>query len=109
MTVQIVPVTNIAVQNFDFSIVANGNNFNFHFNIRYNNTAHYWIMQISDRNTQEIILDSIPLLTSPNLLGQLEYLRIGKAYIKNISNTNMDSPDITNLGKDFQLIWDDND
>jgi hypothetical protein len=109
MAAQLINVTNKAGQSFDQDVLVNGQTFNFHFNINYNIISHYFTMQVMDRSTGIILLDSIPLIICPNILSQFDYLQIGKCYLVNISNAAMDSPDITNLGIDFLLYWDSND
>jgi len=108
MTLQVIPVSTSPYQSFDYAITINGVLTNFHFNINYNMTAHYWVMTVSNASTLEILIDSLPLVVNGNLLEQYDYLQIGSAYIYNWGNVAMDSPDDTNLGTDFQLIWDDN-
>ena len=65
---------------------------------------------INDASGNALLTD-VPLLCgvfpAGNILGQFAYLAIGSAYIVNVSGVSQDSPDDTNLGTDFQLIWGD--
>ena len=78
--------------------------------ISWNQIAGYWVMRIIDPATATVLLDSIPLLCADpptsNLLGQYAYLGLGSAYIFNVGGAG-DSPDDTNLGTDYQLLWGD--
>ncbi len=88
-----------------------GKNLTLDFALKYNEMAGYWIMTVSDPVSGNIYLDSIPLLTgdypAANILEQYAYLNIGSAYILNVGNASSDSPDDTNLGTDFLLVWGD--
>ena len=107
MAEQTIPVTNNPNQLFDFDLKVNNITLPVVFSFVYNRIAGYWYMTLTNRDTLEILLDSVPLLTSDNLLEQYAYLNIGSAYIRNVGNVSFDSPDDTNLGIDFLLIWDD--
>jgi hypothetical protein len=77
--------------------------------VRYLEVAGYWIMSIRD-SQGSLLLDSLPLVTgyypAANLLQQYAYLQIGSAYLLNVSGTDQDYPDSTNLGSSFLLVWD---
>jgi hypothetical protein len=81
-----------------------------HLRVRYLEVAGYWIMTIRDQQSA-LLIDSLPLVTgyypAANLLQQYAYLAIGSAYLLNVSGTDEDSPDSTNLGSSFLLVWDD--
>lgn len=78
--------------------------------VRFNELAGYWVMTISDQ-FGVVMVDSVPLLTggfpAANILAQYGYLGIGSAYIINNGTSSMDTPDKTNLGTDFSLLWSD--
>lgn len=135
---QQVPVTNAQNQTLRAALNVDGAAIILYLAIRYDKMAGYWVMGISDVNNA-LLIDSIPLITgaypAANILGQQAYLKIGSAYIVNVSNKNessvtaglgygeggygeggygggigfggIDYPDDTNLGTDFQLWWDD--
>jgi hypothetical protein len=79
--------------------------------IRFNRTANYWALKITNPITGEILLDSIPLLTgsigAANILGQYRYLKIGSLYLIKTGNVSDDYPTEENLGTDFLLLWGD--
>lgn len=136
MSLQQVPVTIAPNQNFVASLSVDGNTIYLNLVIRFNEMADYWVMDISDANNN-LLVASIPLLTgqfpAANLLEQHQYLKIGSAYIVNVSNktpiaqaasggygqggygegpyggssgyAGVDYPDNTNLGTDFQIWW----
>lgn len=78
-------------------------------NLRYNELAHSWFMTI--RKAGVVVLDSLPFVTGNapacNILRQHSYLGIGSAYVINASGVAKDSPDDTDLGTDFVLVWSD--
>lgn len=106
----IIPLTNAPNQAFLVSLTVDGKLLALQIGIRYNEIASYWVLTISDA-AGNLLLDSIPMLTgaypAANILGQYAYLKIGSAFLVNASGIAKDNPDATNLGSDFQLIWDD--
>jgi len=111
MSMQTIPLDVSPNQAFQCTLNVDEANITLYFNIRYNETAKYWQMTISDPVTKEIYLDSVPLLPgnfpSGNLLEQHAHLGIGSAFVLNVTNVAMDHPDDTNLGTDFILVWSD--
>lgn len=104
----VIPLTTDPNDTFTSTIPINGENKKFYFFLRYNEEAGYWVMDLSDEN-KEPVVSSIPLISGINILGQYEYLKIGKAYIvKTDSSLLADKPDVTNLGTTFKLVWTDN-
>ncbi len=80
----------------------------------YNKTAGYWVVTIVDPTTEEILIDSLPLVTgkiyteSLNIIRALGYLLIGNIYLQpRVSIPTSDFPNETNLETDFQFIWAD--
>jgi len=111
MSFKIIPLTTDPDQTFNCTIPVDGKNLKLKLRVRFNTAADYWVMSIYDTASNALILDSIPLLTgvypAADLLGQYGYLGLGSAAIINVGNNSMDSPDSTNLGTDFLLIWGD--
>ena len=109
---QLVPLTSQPNQTINTVLSINGQNRALQLGFRFNEMAGYWIMVVSDSNTQSILIDSLPLVTglfpAANLLGQYAYLGIGAATLVNAGNVAMDYPGSNNLGTDFVLIWGDN-
>ncbi len=63
-------------------------------------------MSISDQN-DNLLIDSLPLIPSINLLEQYSYLKIGSAVLVNAGNISEDLPTSDNLGTEFILSWGD--
>lgn len=112
---QIIPVDSSPNQEFQTTLNVDGSNITLRFKFRYNDIAEYWVMTIIDASTDEIVLDSIPLVTfndpddatlAENILSQYSYLGIGSAYFPNIGNVS-DNPSGADLGINFRLVWDD--
>jgi hypothetical protein len=110
MSAQIVPVTSFPNQTLQPTLNVDGKTLVLNLALSFNEAGAYWVMQIKD-SAGTLILDSIPLLVgqppATNILGQFAYLGIGSAYVVNVTGVAMDSPDDTNLGTDFLLIWSD--
>lgn len=108
-----IPLTNSPNQTFRVSIPVNGENKYFVINLRYNYQASYWVMDISDEQTEKYLVAGVPLLSSTydfaNMLRQFGYKLIGNAYIAPLSNKKLSQPDNENLSSDFVLAWSDND
>ena len=111
MSAQIVPLTYDPDQTLQVALNVDGKTLTLGLEVKWNATAGYWVMTITDPTTGTTLLDAVPLITgaypSANILGQYGYLAIGSAYIINAGGVEMDSPDDTNLGTDFVLLWDD--
>ena len=106
MAFQKIPVNSDHNQSFDCSVAVDGNNITLKFNFRYNEIAGYWIMKVSNSDSI-LLIDSIPILSTGNILSQYAYLGIGSAYIVKASNTDNDYPNDTDLGNTFALLWGD--
>lgn len=104
---QLVPLDNAPNQTWQVSVAVNGGVQTFFATLRYNEIAGYWAMTLQDAN-QNLLLDSVPLLTGLNLTHQFQSLGIGDVYILNVSGVAQDSPTGADLGTDFQLVWTDN-
>ena len=111
MADQIIPLTNSPNQAFTVSLAVDGGTKLLTFNLHFAEKAGYWVMSVTDALTGVLLLGSIPLITGAypngNLIGQFAYLGIGSAYLPNVSGSQMDYPDDTNLGTDFVLVWGD--
>lgn len=114
--IQIIPLTSTHNQEFQITLEINGENVPLKFEIRWNNTASYWVVTLTDVATGLLIIDSMPLVTgkintqSLNILRGFGYLKIGKLYlVPAVSKPTTDYPNETNLGVEFKLALDDND
>lgn len=107
----IIPLTTDPNQNFTCTVPVDAQNITLFFVFRYNTEAQYWFMSVSNATTGQILLDSIPLLTgeypSADLLGQYTYLGIGSATIVKTGTLPGDTPNDTNLGSEYVLVWGD--
>lgn len=104
---QIIPLDSAPNQTFQITLTVDGENITLGFKLSFNEVAGYWIMTILNPDTDDIILDSIPLLPSLNILAQYSYLRIGSAVLVNVSKMQAEYPTGNNLGTDFILVWGD--
>jgi hypothetical protein len=108
---QIIPLTSNPNQVIKTTLNVDGKNLTLQLGFNFNEIAGYWVMQIADPTNNNILLDSIPLITgdypAANLLGQYSYLEIGSAFIINVANSDLDYPDANTLGTDFILAWGD--
>ncbi len=110
MSQQIIPLTNQPNQSLSVSLNIDGAALSLRLNIRFNEMAGWWVMTVSDQ-FGNMIIDSLPMVTgdypAANILEQYAYLAIGSAFLINISQTPIDSPNLSNLGSDFILLWAD--
>jgi hypothetical protein len=111
MADQIIPLDNAPNQSMTVMVNVNGQNISLGLSFRYNEAGGFWVMGISDPSTGIAIVANVPLLCgnypAGNILRQYGYLGIGSAWLVNMGST-QDSPDNTNLGSGFVLIWGDN-
>jgi hypothetical protein len=104
---QLIPLTTSPGQSFQVAVQINGASSLFFVTLQYNEVAEYWEMTLRDGN-QNLLIDSLPLVTGTNLFGQFGYLNIGSLYIVNVSGVlSPNFPDDTDLGTDFAMIWGD--
>lgn len=111
MSYNIVPLTTDPNQNFTCTVPVDAKNLTLKFVLRYNTEADYWLMSVSDAQTSQTYIDSLPLITgnypAADLLEQYAYLGIGSATVVKIGSISGDIPDDTVLGTDFVLVWGD--
>lgn len=108
MALQQLMIDNTPNQITSAAIEANGEQINLKMFIRYNSMAGYWVVDISNSDTGELLIASMPLLANMNLLDQYDYLQIGSCAVINIGSGSPDDIDANNLGTDFIWCWDDN-
>jgi hypothetical protein len=107
MSLQTIPVNSAPGQVFGVSVTINGLVQSFNCTVTFNEVAQYWVLNIYQTNNVPIIL-GLPMVTGLNLLRQYQYLGIGSIYVLNVTGVPIDSPNATDLGVDFQLLWGDN-
>ena len=112
MVYQQIPLTSDPNQTFQVTLQINGVNRTLKFDLTWNYTGVYWVMRITDPSTDEILIDSVPLVTgkvetaSLNILRQHGYLGIGAMYVVPVvSKLSSDFPTDENLGSEFVVIW----
>lgn len=108
----VIPLTTEPNQIFNCVIPIDGNNRPLTFRLRYNSIAKYWNLTIIDTRTKVTLIDSIPIIVgeypAANLLEQYGYLGLGSlVIIKEGDLKTGESPDDTNLGSEFYLVWGD--
>jgi len=107
---KVIPLTSEPNQSLTVTIPIGSQNITLNLKISYNSAAGYWVMTVKDKSNN-ILVDGIPLLCGQypagDLLEQYQYLNIGSAFILNLGNSYLDSPDDTTLGTDFVLVWGD--
>jgi hypothetical protein len=105
---QLIPLDSAPGQAWQVAVNINGSTSLFFVTLNYNEVGNFWEMTIEDSN-QNLLLDSLPLVTGTNLLGQFAYLGIGSLYIVNASGVATPNyPNNTDLGTDFVMVWGDN-
>lgn len=113
MSYQTIPLTSDPNQTLEVSVTVDEEIVNLSLFVRYNEIAEYWTMKVSDQETGEVLIDSVPFLMgeddAANILGQHEYLGIGSAYVVPITQVDTDRPDGANLGTEFVLLWGDSE
>ena len=109
MALQQIPLNNSPNAARQVTVSINGGASTFFFILRYNEIANYWVGTFYNvQNPAILLVDSLPLVTGTNLLGQLQYLNAGSLYILNASNVpSPDYPNSLDLGSDFILAWGD--
>jgi len=98
-------------QTFTCTLPVDNKNITLNFSLTYNSPGGYWFMSISDHETGEMLIDSLPVLPgeypSANLLGQYSYLGIGSAVLISASGDNS-MPTFDSLGREHLIAWGDN-
>ena len=107
MNYQIIPLNSDPAQSLQTTVSVDGRNITLKLDIRFNDIAGYWVMTISDPATNTVLVSSIPLILSGNILEQYSYLKIGSAFLVNVSNSSDEMPTMFNMGVDFQIWWGD--
>lgn len=92
-------------QTMKVTVPGDNRNLSLTLTFQYNTIAKYWIMGVYDTPSGQPIVVGIPLLCGHDLLGQYQYLRIGSAYIVNIGDPTIETPNETNIADNFILVW----
>lgn len=111
MPTTILPIAPGMNQTFTCTLPVDDKNITLDFSLTYNSPGGYWFMSITNHDTGELLINSLPLLPADypaaNLLKQYSYLGIGSAAIFSVSGDNS-APTFESLGKDHIVIWSDN-
>ena len=104
-----IPVTNQPNQELEAVIPLSPTlNIALAFYFSFNEVANYWEMSISDGNTGQELISSLPMITSSpaqNLIAQWEYLGIGSCYILPLTEAAQTYPGLNDWGVNYSLIW----
>jgi len=104
---QLIPLDSSPGQAWQVAVLINGTTSLFFVTLRYNEIANYWNMTLQDSN-QNLLIDSLPLVTGTNLFGQFGYLNVGSLYIVNASSVATPNfPNSSDLVTDFVMVWGD--
>lgn len=110
MSNQIIPLTNAPNQSFAITLSVDGAPLTLNLSIQFNSMAGYWMLSVADASNRPL-LNAIPMITGSypgaNILKQQRYMKIGSAYLLNVSSGNTDYPNSTNLATDYQFLWGD--
>lgn len=103
-----IPLTTLPYSEQDFKLTLEGKrNINIKLKLRYNDLVGDWTATVIDNKTGQLLIDTLPLVTGVDLLGQFQYLDIGHAFIRQTTDTELMMPDHKTLGTIFVLDWGD--
>lgn len=76
----------------------------------YNTEGEFWRMDVSDGNTGDLLLGSVPLLPgeapAANILRQFEYLGLGMVVVLPLTDAAVhDHPELEDFISDYALVW----
>lgn len=91
-------------QTYSLTVPGDHQNIAFILTQAWNAEAGYWTIGLYDQTMRPIVL-GIPLLCGHDLLEQYQYLNIGSLYVVNIGDPTIETPDDTNIGQNFKLLW----
>lgn len=105
-----IPLDTTPDQEFNITVEVGEENVDLLLHLRYNTEGDFWHMDVSDGNSQEMLISGVPLLTGEypagDILRQFAYVGIGQAAVLKLTDgAEGDFPDIENLGTDYVLVW----
>nr|DAQ11965.1 MAG TPA: hypothetical protein [Caudoviricetes sp.] len=107
-----IPLTNSPNQRFTCTVPINGENKNLRFELWFNYKAKYWLLSLSDVDTESYIFSNLPLLSSHgkfyDILCQLDYKKIGICVMLPVQDDSKSQAGEENLGTSYVMIWGDN-
>lgn len=104
----IVPLTPTPNCKFSSKIYIDGNNTVLNFELRYNELAGYWTLNISNDKKEPLVFN-LPVIPAQNVLEQYEHLQIGRAYVLPAQTVAEEWPGRYTLGSEWYLVWGDTD
>lgn len=111
MSYKQIPLSSSPGQELVCSLTVDGSTRSFGLTVEYSEVAGYWVMSVKDANTNSSLLSSIPLVPgnypAGNILRAYSYLKIGSAYLVNLSDNKEPWPSSTTLGSEWILVWGD--
>lgn len=105
MALQVLDFKNIANQRISTTVEVDDELIELEIYLRFNRMAGYWVVDITDKRKQEVVVSSMPILPYQNMLEQHSYLKIGSTAVFGISNLPYDDLTVDNFGKDFVWYW----
>lgn len=97
-------MTNKPNQTFSATIPQGANNIRLAFFVNWNEISGFWQMTIGNIETQEQLINLMPLVNEFPL-HQYQYFNISEIFMIKIGNTSHDYPDIADWGENFNLFW----
>ena len=111
MATVIIPLNPESNQSFPITLEINGVNRELFLSFRYNSIAGYWLMDVTNNDTDIMLLASVPLLpgasAAVNLFVSYRYLGIGAAFILSDGQVAEQYPSESTLGTNWFLVWGD--
>lgn len=108
MAVQKLEITNEYNQRISTTVEVDSAMIDIEIFLEYNKMAGYWVASLKDVAKDQLVISSMPLLASQNLLGQYGYLELGSSAVVNIAGDSDDDLDDSNFGTDFIWCWGNN-
>lgn len=105
-----IPLDTTPDQQFNVTVQVGEENVSLILHLRYNTEGDFWHMDITNAETEEMLIAHVPLLTgeypAADILEQFEYIGIGSVIILKMTDAaEGDFPNLDNLGTDYVLYW----
>jgi hypothetical protein len=110
MSAQIIPLTPSPNQTITPSLFVDGTTLVLNLKIYFNEQMNFWVMDIADQNNNPLV-SSVPLepgvWPAANVLRPYTYLKIGSAFLMDVSGSPYTPSSSSLLGTQQVLLWDD--
>lgn len=105
-----IPIDTDGDQQFNITVQVGEENVSLILRLRYNTEGDFWRMDITNADTEEMLISGVPLLTgeypAADILEQFEYIGIGSAIVlKMTDDAEGDFPNLENIDTDYVLFW----